>query len=55
MCKHQRLASVVRGDELVHDAKGYDLGVAVALPGDELQTAVVKNVNSYHLQIIQRI
>jgi 2-oxoisovalerate dehydrogenase E1 component len=46
MCKHQRFASVVRGDELVHDAKGYDLGVAVALPGDELQTAVVKNVNS---------
>ena len=46
MRKHQRFASVVRGEELVYDPKGYDLGVAVALPGDELQTAVVKNVNS---------
>lgn len=46
MRKHPRFASVVRGDEIVYDPKGYDLGVAVALPGDELQTAVVKNVNS---------
>ncbi|MFO8026749.1 MAG: thiamine pyrophosphate-dependent enzyme [Opitutales bacterium] len=46
MRKHQRFASVVRGDELVYDPKNYDLGVAVALPGDKLETAVVKNVNS---------
>ncbi len=46
MHRHRRFASVVRGDELVYDPTGYDLGVAVALPGDELQTAVVKKVNS---------
>jgi len=46
MRKHPRFASVVRGDGIVHDPQGYDLGVAVALPGDELQTAVVKNVNA---------
>ncbi|PXA03737.1 hypothetical protein DDZ13_10605 [Coraliomargarita sinensis] len=45
MRKHERFASVVRGDELVYDPEGYDLGVAVALPGDKLETAVVKNVN----------
>ncbi|MFU8847449.1 MAG: thiamine pyrophosphate-dependent enzyme [Opitutales bacterium] len=46
MRKHPRFASVVRGDEIVYDPKGYDLGVAVALPGDQLETAVVKNVNT---------
>lgn len=46
MRKHQRFASVVRGDELVYDPNSYDLGVAVALPGDKLETAVVKNVNA---------
>ena len=46
MRKHERFASVVRGDEIVHDPDNYDLGVAVALPGDQLETAVVKNVNS---------
>lgn len=46
MRKHERFASVVRGDEIVYDPEGYDLGVAVALPGDRLETAVVKNVNA---------
>jgi len=46
MRKHERFASVVRGDEIVYDPEGYDLGVAVALPGDNLETAVVKNVNT---------
>lgn len=45
MAKHERFASVVRGDQLIYDPERYDLGVAVALPGDELQTAVVKQVN----------
>lgn len=45
MKKHERFASVVRGNELVYDSKRFDLGVAVALPGDALETAVVKNVN----------
>ncbi|MGB0743886.1 MAG: thiamine pyrophosphate-dependent enzyme [Opitutales bacterium] len=46
MRKHERFASVVRGDEIVHDPEGFDLGVAVALPGDKLETAVAKNVGS---------
>ena len=45
MKKHERFASVVRGNELVYDSKRFDLGIAVALPGDALETAVVKNVN----------
>lgn len=45
MKKHERFASVVRGNELVYDPDRFDLGVAVALPGDALETAVVKNVN----------
>jgi 2-oxoisovalerate dehydrogenase E1 component len=45
MKKHERFASVVRGGELVYDSEHFDLGVAVALPGDALETAVVKNVN----------
>lgn len=46
MRKHERFASVVRGEELVYDPQRYDLGVAVALPGDQLETAVVKDVSS---------
>ena len=46
MKKHERFASVVRGHELVYDPDRFDLGVAVALPGDVLETAVVKHANS---------
>jgi 2-oxoisovalerate dehydrogenase E1 component len=45
MKKHERFASVVRGNELVYDADRFDLGMAVALPGDALETAVVKNAD----------
>lgn len=45
MKKHERFASVVRGNDLVYDPERFDLGVAVALPGDALETAVVKEVN----------
>lgn len=45
MRKHTHFASVVRGDQLDYDPDRCDLGVAVALPGDELQTAVIKEVN----------
>lgn len=45
MKKHERFASVVRGQELVHDPERFDLGMAVALPGDALETAVVKTAN----------
>jgi pyruvate/2-oxoglutarate dehydrogenase complex dihydrolipoamide acyltransferase (E2) component len=44
MKAHTRFASVVQGDGLHYDPENCDLGVAVALPGDELQTAVVKDV-----------
>jgi 2-oxoisovalerate dehydrogenase E1 component len=43
--KHERFASVVRDDDLVYDPERFDLGVAVALPGDALETAVVKGAN----------
>ena len=46
MRKHERFASVVRAEELVYDPDRFDLGMAVALPGDVLGTAVVKQVNS---------
>jgi len=46
MKKHERFASVVRGNDLVYDSERFDLGVAVALPGDALETAVVKSVNT---------
>jgi pyruvate/2-oxoglutarate dehydrogenase complex dihydrolipoamide acyltransferase (E2) component len=45
MKKHERFASVVRGSEIIYDPERFDLGVAVALPGDVLETAVIKNVN----------
>ncbi len=45
MKRHERFASVVRGNDLVYDPERFDLGVAVALPGDALETAVVKEVN----------
>ena len=46
MRKHERFASVIRGQELVYDPDRFDLGMAVALPGDALETAVVKQVNA---------
>lgn len=45
MKKNERFASVVRGQELAHDPERFDLGVAVALPDDALETAVVKTAN----------
>lgn len=46
MKKHERFASVVRGNELVYDSDRFDLGMAVALPGDALETAVVKDAQN---------
>jgi pyruvate/2-oxoglutarate dehydrogenase complex dihydrolipoamide acyltransferase (E2) component len=46
MQKHERFASFIRGGELMHDPERIDLGVAVALPGDVLETAVVKEANT---------
>lgn len=53
MRKHERFASVVRGDELTYDPEHYDLGVAVALPGDGLETAVVKDANKLDWESFQ--
>ena len=46
MAKHERFASVERGGELVADPERFDLGVAVALPGDRLETAVIREANT---------
>jgi 2-oxoisovalerate dehydrogenase E1 component len=46
MHKHERFASVIRGEELVYDPDRFDMGMAVALPGDALETAVVKRANA---------
>lgn len=45
MAKHPNFSSYIRGGELVRDAERFDLGVAVALPGDVLDTAVISGVN----------
>ncbi|CAA6676616.1 MULTISPECIES: thiamine pyrophosphate-dependent enzyme [unclassified Lentimonas] len=46
MHKHERFASIIRGEELIYDPDRFDLGMAVALPGDALETAVVKSANT---------
>ena len=46
MQKHERFASYVRAGKLIHDPERVDLGVAVALPGDVLETAVVQEANT---------
>lgn len=46
MRKHQRFASTVNGDQLMENSDRFDLGIAVALPGDRLETAVVKQANT---------
>ena len=46
MHKHERFASIIRGEELVYDPDRFDLGMAVALPGDALETAVVNSANT---------
>ncbi len=55
MKKHERFASVVRGNELVYDPDRLDLGVAVALPGDALETAVVKNAQKLDWESFQDV
>ena len=44
--KHKRFTSMVSGDQLISDSDRFDLGIAVALPGDKLETAVVKHANT---------
>ncbi|MFT4901496.1 MAG: 2-oxoisovalerate dehydrogenase E1 component [Lentimonas sp.] len=54
MAKYERFASVVRGNDLVYDPERCDMGVAVALPGDALETAVVRNIKQLdwaHFQV----
>jgi 2-oxoisovalerate dehydrogenase E1 component len=43
MRKHERFASLLRGDQLVRE-DNFDLGIAVAQPGDVLETAVMPQV-----------
>ena len=44
--KHQRFASTIDGGQSINDPNRFDLGVAVALPGDKLETAVIKHANT---------
>lgn len=44
--KHKRFASTVSGEQLVSNDGPFDLGIAVALPGDKLETAVIKQANT---------
>ncbi|MBL6913085.1 MAG: 2-oxo acid dehydrogenase subunit E2 [Puniceicoccaceae bacterium] len=55
MKKHERFASVVRGNKLVYDPDRLDFGVAVALPGDALETAVVKNAQKLDWESFQNV
>ncbi len=43
MRKHERFASILRGEQLVRE-DDFDLGIAVAQPGDVLETAVMPQV-----------
>lgn len=47
MKRFERFASYVSGNKLKHDLDSFDLGVAVALPGDILETAVLKAANHF--------
>lgn len=55
MRKHPRFASVIRGDQLLYDEDRFDLGVAVALPGDALETAVLPRVNKLDWERFQEV
>lgn len=46
MERHERFASYVSKGNLERDPGCFDLGVAVALPGDKLETAVIHDANS---------
>jgi len=45
MKSHERFAAYVCGGKLREDEADFDLGIAVALPGDVLETAVVPSAN----------
>lgn len=45
MSKHKRFASTASNGNLLSEPGQFDLGIAVALPGDILDTAVVKQAN----------
>ena len=55
MRKHERFASVIRGNELFYDSERFDLGTAVALPGDALETAVVKNADKLEWDVFPEV
>ena len=46
MKSHARFASYVSGGKLQEGAADFDLGIAVALPGDVLETAVISGANN---------
>ena len=46
MERHEPFASYVSKGSLERDPECFDLGVAVALPGDKLETAVIQKANT---------
>ncbi|MEM1222880.1 MAG: thiamine pyrophosphate-dependent enzyme [Verrucomicrobiota bacterium] len=48
MKKHERFASYIKASQLTYDGERFDLGVAVALPNDVLETAVVHDANTFN-------
>lgn len=45
MKKHEMFTYTVAMDKLNTDSSDFDIGVAVSLPDDELQTAIIRNAN----------
>lgn len=48
IAKHQMFRSTMRGDEVLRTYEHVNLGIAVALPGDELVLAVVEGADTYN-------
>ena len=46
MKKHEMFTYTVAMDKLNKDTSEFDIGVAVSLPDDELQTAIIRNANT---------
>ena len=47
MGKHKRFASVQPNERSSQEPECFDVGIAVALPGDKLETAVIKQANKF--------
>ncbi len=55
MKKHERFASYIRNGQLLHEPSEFDLGVAVALPGDVLEIAILKKANQLEWAVFPHV